>query len=188
MKLLHFPTWPRLGEEAAGASFCIKRVRTKENNLIILKGFCISIRKSFRFDPLINNGWPGRCFLLYCLFLIHLNDGGKCSPVVWGRLSLQFKSVLSVSESPPATQQFWYVEKCTWEISLPNQEVKQPSYLTHKRPKTMKLYHCSPGSAFYCHLQHNWLWFPHFQSRVACMIAHHPKIHYICSPQRMPAS
>lgn len=22
----------------------------------------------------------------------------------------------------------------------------------------MKLHHRSPGSAFYCHLQHNWLW------------------------------
>lgn len=37
-------------------------------------------------------------------------------------------------------------------------QVRHPSCLIHERPKTVKLHHCSPGSAFYCHLQHNWLW------------------------------
>lgn len=160
MKLLHFPTWPGLGEEAAGDSLYIKRVRTKENNLIILKGFCISIRKSFRFDPLINNGWPEGCFLLFCLFLIHLNEGGKCSPVVWAWLSLQFKSVLCLSPNVLLQHSsFGRLKSALGRFPYQTKQVKQPSYLIHKRPKTVKLYHHSPGSAFYCHLQHNRLWF-----------------------------
>lgn len=134
-------------------------MRTKENNLLILKGFCISIRKSFRFDPLINNGWPDRCFLLCCLSLIHLNDGGKCRPVVWARLSLQFKSSLCLSPNLLLQYSSLGMLKSTLGRFLyQTKQVKQPSCLIHKRPKTVKLHHRSPASAFYCHLQHNWLW------------------------------
>lgn len=83
----------------------------------------------------------------------------KIIPVVWAQLSLQFKSPLCLSLNLLLQHSsFGMLKSALGRFPYQTKQVKQPSYFIHKRPKTVKLCHCSPGSAFYCHLQPHWLW------------------------------
>lgn len=93
-------------------------------------------------------------------FLIHLNDGGKYSPSVRARQSLQFKSSLCLSPNFLSHHSNIGRSKSTLgRFPYQPEQVKQPSCcLIRKGRKTVKLHHRGPGSAFSYHMQHNWLW------------------------------
>jgi len=93
-------------------------------------------------------------------FLIHLNEGGKYSPLVRARQSLQFKSSLCLSLNLLSHHSSFGRSKSTLgRFPCQAKQVKQPSCcLMYERPKTVKLHHRGPGSAFSYHVQHNWPW------------------------------
>lgn len=92
-------------------------------------------------------------------FLIHLNDGRKYSPSVTARQSLQFKSLLCLSLKLHLHNSSFGRSKNTFrKFPYQVEQVRHSCCLMCKRPKTWKLHHRIPGSAFSYNGQHNWLW------------------------------